>query len=201
MRGLTCWIIVTLACVLVNARPAVAQTPLAQPGERAAEATVGNDVLQLRYLGDAPWANVGGNLDIGALLTEDREFVASAAWMFDTDLGIPRLRLQIGPQADLAWLATGSKTDVFALAGAAGVRYELIRRLGLSAFGSAAYSPGVLTFGPAHNLYDFTAGAEIRLAGRLYGLAGYRWFKFTLVNEPDERLVNEVFAGVRWRLQ
>ena len=201
MRILTWLSFVTLSWVLVCAGPAEAQTPLAQPGERAAEATVGNDVLQLRYLGNSPWASVGGNLDVGALLTESREFVASAAWMFDADLNIPRLRLQIGPQADLAWLATGSKTDVFALAGAAAARYELIRRLGLSAFGSAAYSPGVPTFGPAHNLYDFTAGAEIRLAGLLFGLAGYRWFKFTLVNEPDERLVNEVFAGVRWQLE
>jgi len=187
--------------MLLGTRLVAAQTPLAQPGERAIDATVGNNVLQLRYLGTSPLAGVGGNLDFGALLTEDREFVGSAAWMFDTDfIPVPRLRLQVGPQADIAWLATGSKTNVFALAIAAGARYELIPRLGLSAFGSAAYSPGVLTFGSAHNLYDFSAGAEIRLAGRLYALGGYRWFKFTLVNEPDERLVNEVFAGVRWQL-
>jgi hypothetical protein len=197
------WILVLIVGVLVDTRLATAQTPLAQPGERAVDATVGNDVLQLRYLGAAPpLTGVGGNLDFGALLTESREFVASAAWMFDTDVvPVSRLRLQVGPRADLAWLATGSKTDVFALGIGAGVRYELIRRLGLSAFGSGGYSPGVLTFGSAHNLYDFTAGAEIKLAGRLYALGGYRWFKFTLVNEPDERLVNEVFAGVRWQLE
>jgi hypothetical protein len=180
-----------------------AQTPLATTTERAVDATVGNDVLQLRYLGaPSPIAAVPGTLDYGVLLTENREFVASAAWMFDTDfVPLSRLRLQLGPQADLAWLATGSKTNVFALSVGASARYELIRRLGLSALGSAFYSPGVLTFGAAHNLYDFTVGAEIRLAGRLYALGGYRWFKFTLVNEPDERLVNELFAGVRWQLQ
>lgn len=198
----TQWIVVLMGLMLGSMRLAAAQTPLAQPGERAVDATVGNEVLQLRYLGAAAPAGVGSNLDFGALLTENREFVASAAWMFDTDfVPVPRLRLQIGPQANLAWLATGSKTDVFALAIGAGLRYELIPRLGLSAFGSGAYSPGVLTFGSAHNLYDFSAGAEIRLAGRLYALGGYRWFKFTLVNEPDERLVNEVFAGIRWQLQ
>jgi hypothetical protein len=197
------WYLTALTSCMMGATALVcAQTPLAQTGSQAVDATVGNNVLQLRYLGPSPFTSVGpSDLDFGALLTENREFVASAAWMFDTDLPIPRLRLQVGPQADLAWLATGSKTDVFALAVGAGLRYELIRRLGLSAFGSAAYSPGVLTFGSAHNLYDFTAGAEIRLAGRLYALGGYRWFKFTLVNEPDERLVNEVFAGVRWQLQ
>lgn len=148
-------------------------------------------MLQLRYLGQSPIAQAPGNLDYGVLLTENREFDASAALMFDTDfVPLSRLRLQFGPQANLAWLATGSKTDVFALAFGASARYELIRRLGLSAFGSAFYSPGVLTFGQAHNMYDFTAGAEVRLAGRLYALGGYRWFKFTLVNEPDERLAN-----------
>jgi hypothetical protein len=189
------------AALSSGVRPAVSQTPLGSNDERAVDATAGNQVLQLRYLGGSPVKDINGSLDYGLLLTENREFVASAAWMFDTDIvPLSRLRLQMGPQADLAWLATGSKTDVFALSVGASARYELIRRLGLSAFGSAFYSPGVLTFGPAHNLYDFTAGAEIRLAGRLFALGGYRWFKFTLVNEPDERLANELFAGVRWQL-
>jgi YfaZ precursor len=199
----TWWVIAITGCVLAGARPATAQTPLATPGERAVDATIGNDVLQVRYLGGgSPISGIGSSFDYGVLLTDKREFAASAALMFDTDIvPLSRLRLQLGPQGYLAWLATGSKTQVFALAVAAGVRYELIPSLGLAAFGSGAYSPGVLTFGSAHNLYDFTAGAEIRLVGRLFALAGYRWFKFTLVDEPDERLVNEVFAGVRWQLQ
>jgi len=196
------WNVLFATCVLVSGTPVLAQTPLAESSEKAIDGTFGNRVLQLRYYDHSPFAQMPGNLDYGLLLTENREFVASAALMFDTDfVPLSRLHLQIGPQANLAWLATGTKTDVFALAVTAGARYELIQRLGLSAFGSASYSPGVLTFGNAHNMYDFTAGAEVRLAGRLYALGGYRWFKFTLVNEPDERLVNEVFAGVRWQLE
>jgi hypothetical protein len=62
-------------------------------------------------------------MDYGVLLTENREFVASAAWMFDTDIvPLSRLRLQWGPQADLAWLRTGNKTDVFALSLGASAR-------------------------------------------------------------------------------
>ena len=187
---------------LVSVGTLLAQTPLAESSASAIDATVGNQVLQLRYLGQSPISQAPGNLDYGVLLTENREFVASAALMFDTNfVPLPRLRLQLGAQANLAWLETGSKTDVFALAVGAAARYDLIHRFGLSAFGSAFYSPGVLTFGQAHNLYDFTAGAEVHLAGRLYGLAGYRWFKFTLVNLPNEKLVNEVFAGVRWQLE
>jgi hypothetical protein len=171
------WLAAIATCAMMAAQVLHAQTPLAATGERAVDATVGNDVLQLRYLGAPPPVNtIAGNLDYGVLLTENREFAASAAWMFDTDfVPLSRLRLQLGPQAYLAWLAQGTKTDVFALSLGASARYELIRRLGLSAFGSAFYSPGVLTFGSAHNLYDFTAGAEIRVAGRFFALAGYRW--------------------------
>jgi opacity protein-like surface antigen len=143
-----------------------------------------------------------GNLDYGVLFTENRELVASAALMFDANfLPLSRLRLQFGPEANLAWLAAGTKTDVFALALGAGARYDISQQIGLALFGSAFYSPGVLTFGSAHNMYDFTAGVEVKLGGRLSGQAGYRWFKFTLVDQPDEKLVDEVFAGVRWQFK
>jgi len=45
----------------------------------------------------------------------------------------------------------------------------------------------------------FYTGAQ--LAGRLHVLGGYRWLKFTLVGEPDEKVANELFAGVRWQLR
>lgn len=188
--------------LLAAAGSAAAQTPLASSTRSAVDAVIGNQVLQVRYLGQSPFAGIGSNLDYGVLLTEDREFIGSAALMFDADIvPLPRLRLQVGPQLHLAWLEAQQKTDVFALAIGASARYELIPRFGLSALGSAFYSPGVLTLGSAHNMYDFTAGAEARLAGRLFLLGGYRWLKFTLVNQPDERVANEVFAGVRWQLE
>ena len=197
MNALTAIIIAIAVSV-----PTLAQTPLASPTTKAVDATVGNRVLQLRYLAPSPMTDIGSSLDYGALLTEDRELIASAALMFDTDiLPISRLRLQIGPQLNLAWLDAPTKTDVAALSLGGGLRYELIQRIGLSVFGSAFYSPGVLTFGNAHNMYDFTAGAEARLANRLYLLAGYRWVRFNLVDEPDENVADEFFAGVRWQLK
>src|ERR1700749_1900686 len=122
-----------LASTVLSTRLGLAQTPLAESTVRAIDATVGNQVLQLRYLDRSPLSQAAGNLDYGVLLTENREFVASAALMFDTNfVPVSRLHLQLGPQANLAWLATGSKTDVFALALGAGARYDLIRRLGIS---------------------------------------------------------------------
>lgn len=186
---------------LAAAAPLYAQEPRPPGTADAIDAVVGNSVLQLRYLTPSPVAQVGGDLDYGLLLSENRDIIASAALLFHTDLDIlPRLTLEVGPQGYAALLAAQQKTDVFALALGASARYELIRRIGLSVFGSGFYSPGVLTFGSAHNLYDFSAGAELRFTSRITGLAGYRWLKFTLVNEPDEKVVNEIFAGLRWRL-
>jgi len=193
--------LVGLLLSAVGCIPVVAQTPLAPSTHSAVEAVIGNQVLQARYLGGSPFRSIPGNVDYGLLLTENREFMGSAALLFDTDiLPIRGLRLQVGPEVSLSWLDAQKKTNVFAAAVGASVRYELIPKIGLAALGSAYYSPGVLTFGNAHNLYDFTAGAEARLAGRLHVLGGYRWLKFTLVGEPDERVANELFAGVRWQL-
>lgn len=189
------------ALALLHSGVAAAQTPLGSGTRSAVDAVAGNKILQLRYLGPSPLTDIGSNLDYGALLSENREFIASAALMFDTNfVPIERLRIQVGPQLNMAWLNGATKTDVFAAAVGASARYELNRQLGLSVFGSAFYSPGVLTFGNAHNMYDFTAGGEVRLAGRLFALGGYRWLKFTLVNEPNEKVSNELFAGIRWQL-
>lgn len=183
-----------------------AQEPRPNDTSTYIEATGGNSVAQLRYLGPSPWAVTGGasrsDLDYGFLLSENRDIILSSALMFHTNLHLlPGLSLDIGPQGYLALLSAVNKTDVFAVAFGADVRYVLLPRWGIAAFGSAFYSPGVLTFGSAHNLYDFTAGAQIQFAPRLAGLVGYRWLKFTTVNEPDVRVQNEVFAGLRWLMQ
>ncbi|HEY7890072.1 MAG TPA: YfaZ family outer membrane protein [Steroidobacteraceae bacterium] len=191
-----------ILCILLLAPVAAlhAQEPR-QPGTNVAEASAGNSVLQLRYLTPSPLTETRSDLDYGLLLSEGRDIIASAALMFHTDLQpIPRLTLEIGPQGYLALLSAQQKTDVTAVALGANARYEIIRRWGVAAFGSGFYSPGVLTFGSAHNLYDFTAGGEIRFTPRLTGQAGYRWLKFTTVGEPDVRVQNEVFAGLSWKL-
>ena len=196
-----------LGCVILLAGGALlAQEPRPNDAGTYIEATGGNSVAQLRYLGPSPWAITGGgsrsDLDYGFLLSENRDIILSSALMFHTDLHlVPGLSIDIGPQGYLALLSAVNKTDVFAVAFGADARYMLLPRWGIAAFGSAFYSPGVLTFGSAHNLYDFTAGAQVQFTPRLAGLAGYRWLKFTTVNEPDVRVQNEVFAGLRWRMQ
>lgn len=190
--------------LLVAGRALHAQEPRPTGVTTAVEAMGGNSVLQLRYLAPSPWETAGGrsDLDYGFLLSENRDIIASTALMFHTNLDIvPGLTLDVGPQGYLALLSALKKTDVFAVAFGADARYALLPRWGIAAFGSAFYSPGVLTFGSAHNLYDFTAGAEVQFTVRLAGQAGYRWLKFTLVGEPDVRVQNEVFVGLRWRLE
>jgi hypothetical protein len=181
-----------------------AQEPRPSGTTTAVEAMGGNSVLQLRYLAPSPWQATGrgrSDLDYGFLLSENRDIIASAALMFHTDLDVvPGLTIDVGPQGYLALLSAVNKTDVFAVAFGADARYVLLPQWGIAAFGGAFYSPGVLTFGSAHNLYDFTAGAQVQFTPRLGGLAGYRWLKVTTVGEPDVRIQNEVFAGLRWRL-
>lgn len=184
-----------------------AQEPRPNDTTTAIEAMGGNSVLQLRYLAPSPWEVTGpgrSDLDYGLLLSENRDIIGSAALMFHTNLDlVPGLALDVGPQGYLALLSAVNKTNIFAVAFGAAARYALpflSRRWGVAAFGSAFYSPGVLTFGSAHNLYDFSAGGEVQFTPRLAGLAGYRWLKVTTVGEPDVRVENEVFAGLRWRL-
>jgi hypothetical protein len=193
--------VLSICSLLLAAGGVGAQVPRSADTNRAVDATIGNRVLQVRYLTQSPIGPAKSDLDYGLLVTENNDLIGSAALMFDTELDqVPGLRVEIGPQAYLARLVRQQKTDVFALAAGANARYDIIRRLGLAAVGSAFYSPGVLTFGSAHNLYDFTAGVEVRFASRLTGWAGYRWLKYTLVNQPSIKVQNEVFAGLRWQL-
>lgn len=186
---------------------ALAQEPRPSDVNTAVEAMGGDSALQLRYLAPSPWEATGtrSDLDYGFLFSADRDIIGSAALMFHTDLNIiPGLQIGVGPQGYLALLNAMNKTDVFAVAFGVDARYPLPfleRRWGIAAFGSAFYSPGVLTFGNAANLYDFTAGAEVRFTPRLSGRAGYRWLKFTLIGEPEDRVQNELFVGLRWQLR
>ena len=182
-----------------------AQEPRPNDANTYVEATGGNSVLQLRYLASSPWAVTGGSrsdLDYGFLLSENRDIILSSALMFHTNLHLlPGLSIDVGPQGYLALLSAVNKTNVFAVAFGADARYLILPRWGIALYGSAYYSPGVLTFGSAHNLYDFTAGGQVQFTPRLAGVAGYRWLKFTTVAEPDVRVQNELFAGLRWQFQ
>ena len=200
MRYLT---LMVCGLALAAAQQLHAQEPRPEGSGSYLGATIGNSVLQMRYLAPAP-VNPGGtttDLDYGLLLSEDRDIIASAALMFHTDLNlVPRLTVGVGPQAYVALLNAVQKTDVAAIALGVDARYVILPDWGVAAYGSAFYSPGVLTFGNAHNLYDFQAGGEIRFTERLVGQLGYRWLKFTLVGEPNDRVGNEIFAGLRWRM-
>ena len=193
----------TIICgLLLAAGAARAQEPRLADTKSSIDAVIGNSILQVRYLTQSPLGPARTDLDYGLLFSESNDIIASVALMFGTDLDlVPRLQFRIGPQAYLARLVAVRKTDLFALAVGASARYELIPRWGVAVFGSGFYSPGVVTFGTAHNLYDFTAGGEIRFTSRLDGMAGYRWLKVTTVGEPNIKVVNEVFAGLRWRFE
>jgi hypothetical protein len=191
-----------ILCILVCAAalPVHAQAP--RPSDHPfLEATVGNDVLQLTWLRPFPSTKATGDLDYGLLISHNRDIIGSAALLYKTELHVlPNFTLQIGPQGYVALLGEGNKSDVFALALGLNARYDIVPSMGFGVFGSAFFSPAVLTFGAGDNIYDFQAGGEIGISPRLGLVAGYRWLKLTLTAQPEERVSNELFVGLRWQM-
>jgi opacity protein-like surface antigen len=192
---------VMMCATLLAAREVTAEEEPLDPGtKRGVTATIGNDALQLGYEShNDPVSNA--DMDLGLLITTDRQFLGTAALMFGSNFGIAGLTMDFGPIGYLGWLEGQGKTQIAAIGGGASVRYDILPSQGLAVVGHGFFSPSILTFGAANNVYDFLAGAEFRASDKVTILAGYRWLKITLNNQPDNKLLNEVYAGVRYRLK
>jgi hypothetical protein len=196
-------LVLAAAFITIFAPPgsiANAQEPRSDLGS-AVDVNAAQDALQLNYRTAAALNQIKSDLDYGLLISDNRDIVGSADWMFHTTLTlVPRLSFSIGPKLYLAKLNI-QNSGAFAAAVNGDIRYDLIRRYGIAVFGSAAYAPHVLMFGSADNVTDFSAGIQIRFARRLYALGGYRWFNFKFPSGiPDDRIENSVFAGLRYDL-
>jgi len=178
-----------------------AQEPQAS-GRSAAELALSDETLQLRYFTDGDRVDVdNAALSLGAFLSEQRDVVLSAGLEFPTDLNFGRhLAIALGPEVYAALLEE-ENNDVVALALGAHVRYEIAPSRGLALTGRAYYAPDIMTFGSADNLVDLDARVEMRLAKRLTGFAGHRWFRMDLLMRQERELQNELFAGIRWQLE
>lgn len=199
MRTLT---LLACGCLLAGSLPLRAQEQPREPATGAvADATASNYNLQLTYLNASPFEGDVSDLDYGLLLSDEHNVVASAAWMYRTNLDvIPGLHIDAGPKAYVASLAEQNR-GIFSLAVGADAVFNLIPPLGLQVFGSAYYGPSVFMFGAADNLYDLTAGGQIRFAKGFMAQAGYRWFRYTLQHSPNDTVQNNLFVGVRWDMQ
>jgi hypothetical protein len=194
------WSLAALAAALLVS-PAFAQRASPPPVERSVELSLSDEAIEARYR--SPTDLTGqedSEVTYAVFLSEDRDLVASAALLFGTNLNLGPLEIQLGPQAHAA-LLDEENNDVFALSIGGQVRYELVPSRAIAVVGSAFWSPDVLTFGSADNLSDFMARAEIRLAERVIGFAGYRWFELDLLERQERELQNELFAGINWQLR
>ena len=196
--------VVCIAALLAGESHAQQQQPESERAEpeRALELALSDEAVQLRYFTDAEIrAQRTSRMFYTVFLSEERDVVGSAALLVDTDLDLlPRLTIQVGPQV-YAGLLSEENEDAFALAVGVQLRYALVRSRGINIIGHAFGSPDVLTFGSADNLFDYEARAEMPLANRLIGFAGYRWFELDLVDRQERTLQNELFVGVRWLLE
>ncbi|HLT91034.1 MAG TPA: YfaZ family outer membrane protein [Woeseiaceae bacterium] len=186
----------SLLCALLVAAHSF---PAPARAQGAAEVTLSDEAMQLRYL--APWAparGVAGEVGLGVFLNEDRDLVISAQYFFEANrLGNRRLTIKAGPVGYGAMLGD-ENTDVFSIALGAEARFELLRRQEIYLVARFAYAPDILTFGTADNLTDFTAQVELPLTNRLIGIAGYRRFEFELL-EGDREIEDSLELGIRYR--
>ncbi len=194
MRALSCFVLASgLAASLAGAQNA--------PAGRALELSMSDETAQLRYIDpEEILGRDNSEISYTLFLSEDRDVVGSAAAMMDTNLSVGSFNIRVGPQGYIGLLSE-ENNDVFALAFGVDARLNLTRNRGLAIYGSAHWSPDVLTFGSADNLTDFMARAEAQLTDRLLGFAGYRWFELDQLDRQDRKLQNEIFAGVRWQLR
>jgi len=178
--------------------PLRAQQPLPADSGPAIDAFATNYTLQSDYLTRAPFRAARSDLDYGLLIGDPHNLVASAAWMFHTNIEVQRyFTFEVGPKAYMAMLAQQNR-GVLSVAIGGDARLLLVPRMGIALYGGAYYAPSVFMFGSANNLYDLTAGVQVPFARRLSALAGYRWFRYSLQNSPDDTVENNVFVGLRW---
>lgn len=201
MRAINSGRLAVCGLAMITSAAVQAQPQQNQTDERAIELELSDETAQLRYITDTDLVEQpNSELAYALFLSEERDVVGSAALMIGTDLDTGAVSVQFGPQAYVGLLSE-ENNDVFALAFGLQARLELIRSRDIAVVGHAFWSPDVLTFGSADNLTDFMARAEMRLTDRLLGFAGYRWFELDLFGQPDRKLQNELFAGVRWQLR
>ena len=185
---------VTLALALVA--PVIHAQEGREEALPRAELALSNDTLQAEYIGDG--GRVGGGdsrMTAAFFLSEERDIVLSGGLLFPADVDLGRISASFGPRAYAA-LLDEENNDVLSLSVGAQLRFELNRRNGLAIVGHAFYAPDILTFGSADNLTDLSARAEMRLAERLIGFAGMRWFEFDLTEGGGEQtLQEEIFVG------
>lgn len=196
-------IFILVVCgVMLAAQHANAQRPqrtALTPSERAIEVALSDEALQFRYRSDGSIVNVKqGRLYAGLFVSEDRDVVGSAALLVPIDVPLgKRLSLQLGPQAYMALLSDEENSDVLALALGAELRFALLSERQIELVGSGYYSPDVITFGSADNLFDLEARIEARLTERAVGILGARWFELDLTTGDERTLQDELFLGVR----
>jgi len=190
-----------MLCVVAATLPATAGAQDARQSNQAGEIAVSEDSIQLRYIRPSTQLDddfEAGELGLGLFLNESRDIVINANYYVNaTRVRMNRLSIMLGPVAYAA-LLSGENNEVMALALGAEARYRLLRSPEVTIVGRAAYSPDILTFGSADNLWDIIARAEMPLTDRATGFAGYRLYEIDLFEGKTE-LEESVHLGLRYR--
>lgn len=178
------------------------EAALLEPGQEI-ELAVTEETLQGRYNRDADLVGLDGNrLSFGLLLSDEREAVINGEIMAPGLLAgmLPDfVTLSLGGTAMIG-LLDEPDDDIIALAPGAEARVRLPVPFDTPMFGVGRifYAPDVVTFGDADRVIDFEGRFEVQFLENTVGFVGYRVLNFEREDQGDDKVVNNLQAGLRF---
>lgn len=163
--------------------------------------SLSNDTAQVRYYAPMSHSKYGHtDFDIGALFTEDDDFMATAGMMMSGEAGsrAPGVHLGVGFRAyGVSFDNTNDDVLALALGGEVRVVPPSERRLGIAFYGN--FSPDITTFGDAEQFSDFGGRVEYEVLPEAAIYIGYRQIKAELESGPTVTLDKGGHVGLRMK--
>lgn len=170
------------------------------------ELALTEETLQGTYITDGSMVGLGGSdLSLGLLFSDDRDIVLNAGLMvpglgedgMGGDVMPGPITVRFGAKAFGALLADPSD-DIFAIAPGVEARYAIPTGIPLAAVANFFYSPDILTFGNAEDVFDFNVRLEAQFVERATGFVGFRRLSFDRDGGGDDDIVEHIQVGVRF---
>jgi len=169
------------------------------PKDTAGEFYTSDKAARFRYEFSSERFNFeNGRIQVGFLLTEERDNVISVGLALDTIPNyLPGFQLSYGGKI-LAGLLGIENADVIGIALGLEAGYKLpIKQFPLQLGATVYYAPDILTFGQSDRIFDWDLRVGLPLRESVVGYVGFRYLQFD-TRPGDRELDNQVHVGIRW---
>lgn len=159
---------------------------------RELDINVGSDLIRITYISPLEGADYGRkDITFGGFYNKDDNYFFDTSLLIIDEAGnkFPGLELGIGPKAYLGQTKT-EEYLTFGIAGLINYRLSSINRLILS--GSGYFSPSIISFMDANQMWEFEVRAAYEIIPSANIYVGYRKIEVD-VNIPGERTVDDEF--------